>query len=531
MGELRERGTGVLMHISSLPGGYGSGDFGEPASKFARVISRAGVSAWQMLPLAPTSGAFSHSPYSSPSAFAGNILFISPDKLVEMGLISSGELDKFMSFVPGATDFDAAARVKRDILNVCYRNFRNGEAYKTKFREISDKFWDFCVAESYWLEDYALFCVLKEMEGGRDWGAWRPEFRLRDWSVLDQLKFAPNIAAALDERRFEQFLFFNQLRELREYCSGLGVRLIGDLPIYVAYDSADVWGHQDLFELDSDGAPVSVAGVPPDYFSPTGQRWGNPIYRWGKMREDNYAWWMGRFRHALRQADIVRIDHFRGFLQYWDIPSSEETAVGGRWAPGPGRDLFLAMRRAFADGAGRMPFIAEDLGVRTDDVIQAMEDFALPGMKVLHFAFGEGMPDNPYIPHNHRRACVVYAGTHDNDTTMGWWEGSSVKRERDNFRRYTGLQNPDAAEATDAMLRMVLSSTADLAVITAQDVMRLGSEARMNTPSTTCGNWTWRMLDLDGFERELGRVAEWNELFGRSHPVRASHEGNEAELN
>jgi 4-alpha-glucanotransferase len=518
MGELRDRKTGILMHVSSLPGRCGAGTFGEPASRFARIVAGAGVSSWQTLPLVPTSAATAHSPYSSPSAFAGNIVFIDPDKLAETGLIAPETLDKFALPSSGAADFDRALASRREILNICYRNFRDGDAYRTKFRALSGRFWDFCAAEAYWLEDYALFSVLKEIEEGRSWGEWRPEFRRRDWDVLDRMKLDSGVAAALDERRFGQFLFFTQLRELREECAALGVQLIGDLPIYVAYDSADVWGHQELFELGPDGAPASVAGVPPDYFSPAGQRWGNPIYRWEKMREDNYAWWMGRFRHALEQADVVRIDHFRGFLQYWEIPADEETAVNGRWAPGPGAQLFQTMRSFFADETGRTPFIAEDLGVRTDDVVQAMEDFALPGMKVLHFAFGDGMSDNPYIPHNHRRGSVVYAGTHDNDTTMGWWSASSAERERANFARYAGLDNPSAMEATDAMLRMTLSSTADLAVITAQDVLRLGAEARMNTPSTVAGNWTWRMTDLGEFEREMGRVSEWSELFGRSHP-------------
>jgi 4-alpha-glucanotransferase len=469
-----------------------------------------------MLPLVPTSGACAHSPYSSPSAFAGNAIFIDPEKLAGMGLIEKCELEKFAAPQQSAADFDLALQAHRDIIRICYRNFRHDEAYKTTFREMSDKFWDFCVAEAYWLEDYALFSVLKEIEEDRPWGEWRPAFRSRDWGVLDPMKFSPEVAAALDERRFEQFLFFSQLWELRGICAKLGVKLIGDLPIYVAYDSADVWGHQDLFELDPEGSPVSVAGVPPDYFSPTGQRWGNPIYRWERMRGDGYAWWLGRFRHALKQADMVRIDHFRGFLQYWDIPAEEETAVNGRWMPGPGWNLFRAMRHMFSDGSGRMPFIAEDLGVRTEDVIQAMEDFSLPGMKVLHFAFGEGMQDNPYVPHNHRRDCVVYAGTHDNDTTVGWWEKSATKTERKNFGRYAGIENPGAREASDAMMRMALSSTADLAVITAQDILRLGAEARMNTPSTTVGNWTWRMAGFETLEREIERISEWNILFGRS---------------
>ena len=513
------RKAGILMHVSSLPGRYGSGDFGESAFRFARIISEAGFSAWQMLPLVPTSGAFSYSPYSSVSAFAGNVMFIDPDKLEFAGLIGRAELEKLARSLPAGADFSRAEALKRDILKICYGNFRKDEAYRTAFRELSDKFWDFCAEEAYWLEDYVLFCYLKELEEGKPWNEWRDEFRRRDWGVLDAMKMTPDTANALDERRFEQILFFSQLRELCDECAKFGVEMIGDLPIYVAYDSSDVWGHQDLFELDEDGAPISVGGVPPDYFSTTGQRWGNPIYRWDRMREDGYGWWLGRFRHALKQAEIVRIDHFRGFLGYWDIPAEEPTAVNGRWARGPGWDLFRAMRGVFAEGSGRMPFIAEDLGVMTEDVVRAMDDFLLPGMKVLQFAFDKSMPGNPYAPHNHRRRCVVYAGTHDNDTTLGWWKKDATKTERENFMKYAGVKDPTDREVTDAMMRLALSSTADLAVITAQDVLALGTEARMNTPSTTKGNWTWRVNGLDALERELKRVREWNVMFGRRSPT------------
>ncbi|MDR2780832.1 MAG: 4-alpha-glucanotransferase [Synergistaceae bacterium] len=515
MSERRNRKTGVLMHISSLPGRYGTGDLGESAASFARILAEAGVSAWQMLPLVPTNGAFSHSPYSSESAFAGNIMYICPEKLVRLGLIGASELERFTA--SGKTDFDRALRSKREVLKICHKNFRHDEAYKTKFRELSDKFWDFCAAEAYWLEDYALFSTLKELEGTA-WNEWRPEYRTRDWSALGALKQDGEISQALDERRFEQFLFFSQLEELRGLCRALDITLIGDLPIYVAYDSADVWGRQDLFELDAEGNPASVAGVPPDYFSRTGQRWGNPIYKWDRMRNDGYQWWMRRFGHALKQADIVRIDHFRGFFQYWDIPASEPTAENGCWKPGPGDDMLNAMRRRYSDGEGRLPFIAEDLGILTDDVIKAMEDFGLPGMKVLQFAFGEGMPDNPYIPHNHRRNCVVYTGTHDNNTVVGWWTKDAADAERENFKKYMNLSKPDPEAAADAMIRSALSSTADLAVITTQDILRLGAEARMNTPSTTTGNWTWRLDDLSTLKDEMKRIASLNELFGRSHP-------------
>ncbi|MDR1966695.1 MAG: 4-alpha-glucanotransferase [Synergistaceae bacterium] len=521
MGELRGRKAGVLMHISSLPGKYGVGDFGDDAVEFARILSRAGVSAWQTLPLVPTSEAAAHSPYSSPSAFAGNIMYISPDRLADRGLIDARDLAKFEARPSDRVDYATSYRSKKKILAECYRNFRENDAHRTTFRDMSDKFWDFCASEAYWLEDYALYSVLKEIEGEAAWSDWRPEYRSRDWSVLDELKLEPEISHALDECRFGQFMFYAQLEELLAECGRLNVSLIGDLPIYVAYDSADVWGRQDLFELDPDGKPISVAGVPPDYFSPTGQRWGNPIYRWGAMRDDGFGWWIGRLRHALKQADKVRIDHFRGLLQYWEIPASEPTAEKGRWMPGPAWDLFHAMRYCFTDSAtGQMPFIAEDLGVRTDDVIAAMEEFSLPGMKVLQFAFGEGMPDNPYIPHNHRRNSVVYSGTHDNDTSAGWWSCGATETEKKNFARYMSLENPTPEEVADVMVRSALSSTADLAVITVQDILRLGAPARMNTPSTIKGNWEWRLKDFSELEKEAGRIAELNEMFGRCHPAK-----------
>ena len=516
MSERRNRGTGVLMHISSLPGRYGTGDLGESAASFVRVLAGAGVSAWQTLPLVPTNGAFSHSPYSSESAFAGNIMYICPEKLAELGLVDASELEKFTA--SGKTDFDRALRSKREILKICHKNFRQNEAYRTKFRELSDKFWDFCAEEAYWLEDYALFSTLKELEGGA-WNKWRREYRTRDWNALDALKHTEEISRTLDERRFEQFLFFSQLEELRALCREADIALIGDLPIYVAYDSADVWGHQDLFELDAEGNPVSVAGVPPDYFSRTGQRWGNPIYRWDRMRGDGYQWWMRRFCHALKQADAVRIDHFRGFFQYWDIPASEPTAENGRWKRGPGEEILDAARRRFSDSGGRLPFIAEDLGIITDDVIKAMEDFGLPGMKVLQFAFGERMPDNPYIPHNHRRNCVVYTGTHDNNTAVGWWMEDATDEERENFKKYTAIAESSPETVCGAMIRAALASTADLAVITVQDILRLGAEARMNTPSTIKGNWLWRAANFDALEDGMSHIAYLNELFGRSHPA------------
>lgn len=510
-----DRKAGLLMHISSLPGAYGIGDLGPEAERFAEFLASAGFRAWQTLPLSPTGAAFGHSPYSSPSAFAGNKLFISPERLCEWGLIEKGALEKLRVPCDNRVSFKDAVRIKEAILLRAYENFRGGEAYKTRYRQISGEFWTFCASQASWLEDYALFSALKATEGDVIWSEWPEAYARRDWSVLDSLKKERGFARLLDRCRFEQFLFFRQLADLRELCAGLGIEMIGDLPIYVGLDSADVWGHQDLFELDERGCPTSVTGVPPDYFSKTGQRWGNPVYRWDRMREDGYGWWMDRFRQALAFADRVRIDHFRALLAYWEIPASEKTAIKGAWKPGPGRDFFFALRARFAREGERLPFIAEDLGVITDDVREAMEEFGLPGMKVLQFAFGPGMPQNPYVPHMHRRACAVYTGTHDNDTTLGWWTGGATEEERANLSAYLGVESIGEDEIVGVMTRMAYASTAELAVIPMQDALGLGAWARMNVPSTPDQNWTWRLTGDERLEGVAERLRELASLCGR----------------
>jgi 4-alpha-glucanotransferase len=503
------------MHISSLPGRYGIGDLGETAREFAGILQEMGARAWQMLPLMPTDGAYAHSPYSSPSAFAGNTLYISPDDLANDGLIERGDLKKFEVRPSASVDYEAAADIKKKILAAAYENFRGGEAYLGKYRALSDEFWKFCEDAAWWLEDYALFSVLKELEGGAPWSGWRGEYKNRDWSALDQLKKTPEAARMLDAARFSQFLFFRQHDALRRTCREHGIAIAGDLPIYVAYDSADVWGHQDLFELGGEGRPAAVAGVPPDYFSETGQRWGNPIYRWERMKEDGYDWWTRRFRHALRMADLVRADHFRGFMAYWAIPADESTAVNGEWRPGPGREFFSVLRERLAPEGGVLPLIAEDLGVVTPDVRETMEEFGLPGMKVLQFAFGRGMPLNPYAPHNHRRNCVVSAGTHDNNTARGWWNEESTEDERIRFMRYIDRPHLMESEASDAMIRLALSSVSDLAVLSAQDILDLDSGARMNTPGTTEGNWQWRLTGWEALRKKAPQIKKLAVMFGR----------------
>jgi 4-alpha-glucanotransferase len=515
VGVNRKRKLGILAHISSLPGKYGIGDMGETAFEFVDFLADIGCLAWQVLPIGPTSQISGYSPYSSPSVFAGNITFICPDELDKWGLLKGADL-KSMEEKPGeSVDFDRAYRVKKKLLSAAYYNFRKDEAYKTRFKELSDEFWNFCARQAYWLEDYSIFCVLKETLGDISWRDWPLEYRSRDWHVLGSFKTEPDVARKLDICRFEQFIFFKQLSNLRDMCRGKGIELIGDMPIYVGYDSSDVWGRQELFNLSEDGRPACVAGVPPDYFSKTGQRWGNPIYRWDRMREDGYSWWMGRFGHNLQYMDRLRIDHFRGFIGYWEIPEEEPTAEKGEWRPGPGRDFFLSLDICFGGGDG-LPFIAEDLGVVTDDVRSTMEEFGLPGMKVLQFAFGEDMPQNPYIPHRHRRNCVVYVGTHDNNTVAGWWEEDAADIEKKNFKRYVGAENIKTTdEVWDAMLRMAVSSTANLAVISAQDIIGLGGRARMNAPSTTHGNWTWRLESLRRLREKADAIKDMAMLFDR----------------
>lgn len=521
MGAAYDRRAGLLLHISSLPGPYGVGDMGPEAEKFVDFLASAGFRAWQTLPLVPTSAAFGHSPYSSPSAFAGNPLFISPERLCEWGLVGGDDLWKFVLPRADCVDFSAAAENKRKILLLAYENFRDGRACKTRCKKMSDEFRDFCATHAHWLEEYALFTALKAVAGDVAWSDWPEAYAGRDWAMLDLFRKEPKIARLLDLCRFEQYLFFRQIADLKKTCAARGVELIGDLPIYVAYDSADVWGHQELFELDGSGRPTSVAGVPPDYFSPTGQRWGNPIYRWERMRGDGYGWWMSRFRQALVCADRVRVDHFRGFFGYWEIPAEEETAVRGAWKPGPGRDFFFALRQNFPRGDGRLPLIAEDLGVITDDVRAVMEEFGLPGMKVLLFAFGPGMPRNPYVPHMHRRGCVVYTGTHDNNTIRGWWADDATDEERENLAAYLGVESVAGDKITEVVTRMAYASPAELAVIPMQDALGLGAEARMNTPSTCERNWTWRLSGGERLDELAEALREFALLYGRLGTPRA----------
>ena len=509
------RCAGVLLHVSSLPGNFGVGDFGPSAHKFADYLAEAGFSVWQVLPMTPTSPAFGNSPYSSPSAFAGSPLFVSPELLLREGLVDEKTVAGLKIDCGREADYEQALKIRLALLSEAWQNFcRQPE----KFAAMQEDFSRFLSDEKSWLGDYALFSALRGHCGQRCWTEWPDEYRFRREEALDAFAFDQKNAEYISFVSFCQFIFDRQLKELRSYCRERGVSLLGDMPMFVALDSPDVWAHRGLFDLDDDGRQNCVAGVPPDYFSATGQRWGNPLYNWDAMAKDGFAWWTARMKRALSMCDLVRVDHFRGFCGYWAIPAGEPTAIGGVWRPAPGEALMKHFAEEFGSG-GALPLVAEDLGVITDDVRALMDEFSLPGMKVLQFAFGDGIGSNPYIPHNIVKNSVVYTGTHDNNTARGWWETEASETEKRHFCAYAGC-DPDGAAAARQMTRLALASTADLAVIPMQDLLALDGSCRMNKPATCSGNWSWRLLAQEFSEAaqtsETAKMKEFNRLFGRT---------------
>ncbi len=493
------RASGLLLHPTSLPGPDGIGDLGPEARAFAADLARAGCTFWQVLPLGPTG--YGDSPYQTFSAFAGNPYLISPADLLAEGLLLPDDLHARPAFSAGRVDYGVLIPWKKRLLRRAFRRFREGG-----FPHLEGALAAFRQAQVLWLEDFALFMALKEAHGGAPWTAWPRPLRLRRPAALAAAR--KSLADAVDEVIFEQFLFFRQWQALREAAAARGVRFIGDVPLFVAHDSADVWAHPELFFLDADGNPTVVAGVPPDYFSATGQRWGNPLYRWEAHHRQGYAWWLARLRTLLGLVDVVRLDHFRGFAAYWEIPADAPTAEAGRWVPGPGAAFFAAVRAALGDP----PLIAEDLGVITPDVEALRDRFGFPGMKVLVFAF-DGGAKNPFLPHNFSGPnAVVYTGTHDNDTAVGWWQARASEAERDFARRYLAADGRDIAWD---LIRAAWRSVAKWAIAPVQDVLALGNEARMNYPGRTGGNWAWRMT-APLPEEVLARLAEFNALYGRT---------------
>ncbi len=485
-----KRSSGILLHPTSLPGPYGIGDLGPQAYRFVDWLSSTGCKLWQILPLGPTG--YGDSPYQCFSAFAGNPYLISPDDLLAEGLVTQSDVDALKDLPASRVDFGALIPKKLDLLLKAFQHFQADPGH---LREAFDYF---CAQNAAWLDDFSLFMALKESNGGGAWNGWDASLRARKKTALTKAR--KELAEDIMRHSFYQFLFFRQWEKLRAYAHEKEIQIVGDIPIFVAYDSADVWANPELFYLDKQGNPTVVAGVPPDLFSTTGQLWGNPLYNWEVHKKDGYAWWLSRVRAVLQTVDILRFDHFRGFAGYYEIPASHTTAEHGHWVPGPAKDFFRAVDKFLGDGlvthGTGLPIIAEDLGVITPDVIELLNAFDLPGMKVLQFGFTG--PDNPFMPHNYVPNCVAYTGTHDNNTAMGWY-ATAPESEKDFARRYLGVDGHDFAWD---LIRAVWKSVAVFAVAPMQDVLGLGGEARMNFPSKLGGNWEWRMSEAD-FREDL----------------------------
>ncbi len=475
------RSSGILLHPTSLPGRFGIGDLGPEAYRFVDFLAAAGQRIWQVLPLGPTG--YGDSPYQLFSAFAGNPLLISLDQLAEQGLLTREELARAPEFPAGEVDYGRVIRFKLTLLRAAYARFGASAEFDSFRRE-----------NAGWLGDYALFMAVKAAHGGEAvWSRWEPAIAAREPSALAEWR--PRLGDEIAALEFEQYMFHRQWQSLHNYARERGIRIMGDLPIYVAHDSADVWSHPDLFQLDEAGDPAVMSGVPPDYFSATGQLWGNPIYRWDRMAETGFRWWIDRVFVALAQLDLIRLDHFRGLEAYWEVPAGETTARNGRWVKGPGAALFEALEGAL----GELPIVAENLGVITPEVEAIRTQFGFPGMAILQFAFGKDPQAPDFKPHNYPRDRVAYTGTHDNDTTVGWWSSADagdstrtaedIREEREFTRKYLAT---DGREIHWVFIRTLMASVAHTVLFPLQDVLGLSSEARMNTPAVPSGNWRWR---------------------------------------
>lgn len=474
-----ERLSGVLLHPTSFPSPYGIGDLGKEAYVFIDFLKEAGQRLWQILPLTHTG--YGDSPYQSFSAFAGQPLLISPEHLISMGFLTEKELTDCPAGDSEHIDYGSVIPWKEQILSLAYRRFA---AKKENDRELGNSFRIFCEEQRCWLSDYALFMACKRVHKGVSWLEWDEKYRRPAPEFKEEL--FRSLYDDIEYYKFLQFIFFREWKELKLYANKNGIKIIGDIPIFVSMDSADVWANQHLFQLDKKGFPTSVAGVPPDYFSATGQLWGNPLYNWDTHRNENFSWWVSRIRTQLANLDILRIDHFRGFEAYWAVPYGEKTAVNGQWVKAPGYELFNAVRNSLGN---ELPIIAEDLGIITEEVNALREHFGFPGMKVLQFAF-DSAGESDYLPHRYQNPfCVCYTGTHDNDTSLGWYETLSQEC-KDKVLRYTN--NSDKNRLSLDFIRLAEGSIAAYAVFPLQDVLGLGSAGRMNIPGVPSGNWSWR---------------------------------------
>jgi 4-alpha-glucanotransferase len=498
---LGRRGSGILLHITSLPSPYGIGDLGTGAYKFVDFLKAAGQSFWQILPLNPTSSIHGNSPYSSFSAFAGNSILISPELMVKDGIISRADIKGHPHFKDERVNYEAVIKYKNKILNIAYEKNKEGLLSDHDFQR-------FCIDNSYWLDDYSIFISIKRHFTSGDWSTWPVDLRDRDRDSIR--RWQERFKDIILKEKFLQYIFFRQWNLLKKYCESRDIKIIGDMPIYVNYDSADVWANPEIFHLDKDKKPLFIAGVPPDYFSATGQLWGHPVYNWEFLKQTRYSWWIKRIEHNLRLFHMFRLDHFRGFVAYWQVKAGEKTAMNGRWVEAPVRDFFNTLLRHFS----ALPIIAEDLGVITPDVREIMDIYGFPGMKVLLFAFGKDVATNPYAPHNHVKNCVVYTGTHDNNTIKGWFKKEIGNDGRKRLSEYIGRTVLEKTVHWE-LIRLAMMSVADMVIIPMQDILGLGEKARMNLPASSKGNWQWRVTPQQLSPSLIKRLSEMTKIYGR----------------
>jgi len=498
---MKKRTSGILLHITSLPGPYGIGDFGSEAYRFADFLCMARQSYWQILPLNPPQSISSISPYNCLSAFAGNTTLISPRLLYELGYLKKQDIDDVTGFPEAAVDYKRASKFRAKIFNKLTINFKDKKKKETYHK--------FCRDNKSWLDNHALFIGLSQHFKTTDWSKWPKQIRDRKQYALKEA--GETVKMFLQKEKLLQYIFFEQWFLLKKYCNGQGISIIGDMPIYVAYRSADVWANQKIFKLDKSKKPAFISGVPPDLFSNTGQLWGNPVYKWQTIKRGGYRWWLERIRLNLKLYDIIRIDHFRGLVNFWQVPAGHKTAVKGKWVKGPGEDFFKTLYKYFPSAQ----IIAEDLGYITEDVREVVNNLQLPGMKVLLFAFDDLSGKNPYLPHNHIKNCVVYTGTHDNNTIKGWFEKEATVRQKKALFAYLGRKLPTEELPTE-LIRLAMASVARTIVIPMQDVLGLGKETRMNRPAKRRGNWKWRLWRGQISKQQAIQLAKMTKIYGRA---------------
>ncbi|WP_276496592.1 4-alpha-glucanotransferase [Pontibacter litorisediminis] len=498
-----KRSAGILLHITSLPSRFGIGDLGPEAYTFADQLQQAGQRYWQILPLNPTEVSYGNSPYSSHSAFAGNPLLISPEELVHDGLLRSKDLQHNEKFNDARVEFEKVTKYKRKLLRKAYQNFSE---------ELPDVLWKeftrFQKEHRLWLQDYAQFVAFKQHFKNKNWTEWPEEIKRRDKQAVEQL--AKELSEQVEYEMFLQFLFYRQWQRLKDYCQSKGILFFGDMPFYVSHDSADVWSNPDIFKLDKDGKPTAVSGVPPDYFSETGQLWGTPVFDWQALKEQDFEWWLHRIEHNLQLFGLLRLDHFRAFSAYWEVPAGEDTAINGKWVKTPGAPLLKLVQQQFKE----LPIVAEDLGEIDQPVRDLMEKFKLPGMRVLLFAFGEDLPQSLYAPHNHTQNSIVYTGTHDNNTVRGWYDKDASRADKSRLRAYS-THRVNQGNVHSILNWLAYSSVSQLAVLPMQDVLGLGHEHIMNRPSTGNGNWEWRLQPRQFTEAHIQELRDMATRYGR----------------